>query len=198
MKNYSLVIIAFLLSLQLTSFAQTRYVANGKEKNSTVEKTNRLSIMLSDVLVRRVSMEYEHIMADGKMSLNIPFSVTVSPFDDLWSDAVHWWAGMGVKFYPTGQGVVRYFVGPEFRLISVTENTYHWQTDINGYYYDYITEDDYVNSAFLINNGMIYSPTNDFFVSINLGVGFLSRNPDSDNESLVPFATPSFRLGFKF
>jgi hypothetical protein len=197
MKKITFLLIVLIISNINAGFGQTN-TASEDSKTAFVKKSNRLSLMLSDVLVRRVSMEYEHIFSDGKISLNIPFSVTVSPFDDLWSDEVHWWAGMGVKFYPTGQGVVRYFLGPEFRFISVTESDYNYYYDTNYNYYNYTTTTDYINTAFLLNNGIIYSPTNDFFVSLSIGVGFLSRNPDSTNESLVPFATPSFRLGFKF
>ncbi|HAG16219.1 MAG TPA: hypothetical protein DCG69_06795 [Bacteroidales bacterium] len=198
MKKITFLFIALIISSSIASFGQSTASSQDTKSNVNVQKGNRLSLMLSDVLVRRVSVEYEHIFSDGKISLNIPFSVTVSPFDDLWSSEVHWWAGMGVKFYPTGQGVVRYFLGPEFRFISVTESEYNYYYDTNNNYYNYTTDTDYINTAFLLNNGIIYSPTNDFFVSLSLGVGFLSRNPDSTNESLVPYATPSFRLGFKF
>jgi len=186
------------MGVSVSTFAQ-RYVAEGDNTSSSLEKGNRFSIMLSDVLVRRISVEYERVLADGKMSFHIPFSITISPFEDLWFDEVHWWVGMGVKFYPTGQGVVRYYLGPEFRIISSTENDYTWYYDYSGNYVSSaIPDSDYINTAFLINNGVIYSPTDSFFVSLNMGLGFLSRNPDSYGESLVPYATPSFRLGFKF
>lgn len=197
MKNLTQIVFVLLMGLSVNTIAQKRYVAEDND-NSNLDKNSRFSIMLSDVLVRRISLEYERVLADGKMSLNIPFSATVSQFEDLWSSEVHWWAGMGVKFYPTGQGTVRYFLGPEFRLISVTENEYIWSYDAYGNGSDSYEEYDYINTAFLVNNGVIYSPTDDFFVSLSMGLGFLSRNPDSTNESLVPFATPSFRLGFKF
>lgn len=196
MKNLALILFALMMSISASTFGQ-RYVAEDDDKNASLENSNRFSIMLSDVLVRRVSLEYERVFSTGTMSLNIPFSITLSPFGDLWADEVHWWVGMGIKFYPTGQGVVRYFVGPEFRLISATDSFYVWSEP----YYDtsgYTTTNDYIYSAFLINNGVIYSATNSFFVSANLGLGFLSRSTDSDNDNLVPFATPSFRLGFKF
>jgi hypothetical protein len=197
MKKLSSFLLVLLLSLSAGLQAQTRYVAEDNQ-DANLGADNRFSIMLSDVLVRRLSLEYEHILDGGKMSLNIPFSVTVSPFEDPWSSEVHWWAGMGIKFYPTGQGVLRYFLGAEFRVISVTENYSNWYYDVNYDGHETITSNDYVNTAFLINNGLIYSPTNDFFVSLNMGVGFLSRNPDSQLDNLVPFATPSFRIGFKF
>lgn len=193
MKNITLILFALMMSISASTFGQ-RYVAEDDDNGSSFENRSRFSIMLSDVLVRRISLEYERVLADGKMSFHIPFSVTISPFEDLWSDDLHWWAGMGVKFYPTGQGTVRYFLGPEFRIMSVTETGYYGYYDSSQTYAD----EDYINTAFLINNGLIYSPTDSFFVSVNLGVGFLSRNPDSYYEALVPYVTPSFRLGFKF
>lgn len=197
MKNINLIIIALLMSSSLATFGQYNQF-NEANETSDIENDNNFSIMLSDVLVRRVSLEYEHVLADGRMSLNVPFSITLSPFGDLWSDEVHWWVGMGVKFYPTGQGVLRYFLGAEFRLISITENEYYWIYD--SYYNgtENYTSERYINTAFLINNGLIYSPTTNFFVSANIGFGFLSRSRDSQNEILVPYATPSFRIGFKF
>lgn len=197
MKKITLILFALIMGISASTFAQ-RYVAEDDDTGSSFENSSRISIMLSDVLVRRISLEYERVLADGKMSFHIPFSVTISPFEDLWSDDLHWWAGIGVKFYPTGQGTVRYFLGPEFRVMSVTETDYNWYYDSYGNYTRTYSDADYVNTAFLINNGLIYSPTDSFFVSINLGIGFLSRSPDSYYEALVPYATPSFRLGFKF
>lgn len=196
MKNLALILFALMMSISASTFGQ-RYVSEDDDNGSGIENRSRFSIMLSDVLVRRISLEYERVLADGKMSFHIPFSVTISPFEDLWSDDLHWWAGFGVKFYPTGQGTVRYFLGPEFRIMSVTESGYGYYDSYDSYSENY-SEADYINTAFLINNGLIYSPTDSFFVSINLGIGFLSRNPDSYYDALVPYVTPSFRLGFKF
>ncbi|MBN1649743.1 MAG: hypothetical protein JW857_00365 [Bacteroidales bacterium] len=195
MKKRNFLILLSILSISLSSFGQ--YSISETEQNYAIENDNHLSIMLSDVLVRRLSVEYEHVLGDGKMSFNVPVSVTLSPYGDLWSDEVHWWLGMGIKFYPTGQGILRYFLGAEFRLISVAEENYYWEGEYPNENY-YSNFENYLNTAFLINNGLIYSPTNNFFVSANIGFGFLSRSADTNLEQLVPYATPSFRLGFKF
>lgn len=197
MRNYKIVLITLILSLSTTTFAQTQQEFNDNIKSSVVNP-DRFSLLLSDVLVRRLSLEYEHVFANENMALNIPFSISLTPFEDIWSDEVHWWFGAGLKFYPTGQGVVRYFLGPEFRFISVTQNVYDWYYDLNNNYHSANTSQKYVHTAFLINNGIIYSPTDQFFVSLSMGLGFLSRNPEEDRDVLVPMATPSFRMGFKF
>lgn len=197
MKKYIFVVILLIMSISFSSFAQT-YSDEKDQVNASVKNPDRISLMLSDVLVRRLSVEYEHVLSSGNMSITVPASVTLSPFEDIWSDQVHWWFGMGLKFYPTGQGTVRYFVGPEFRFISVTEYEYDWYYDSENNYFETNTNDKYIHAAFLINNGLIYSPTDEFFVSVSMGLGFLSRNPDTSKETLVPMATPSFRLGFKF
>lgn len=195
MKNRLWILILFIMSISIPSFGQLN--SFDEDENYTNQNDNHFSIMLSDVLVRRLSLEYEHVLGDGKMSFNIPISITLSPYGDLWADEVHWWIGMGVKFYPTGQGVLRYFLGAEFRLISVAEENYYWEGEYPNETY-YSNNENFLNTAFLINNGLIYSPTNNFFVCANIGFGFLSRSADSNNELLVPYATPSFRIGFKF
>jgi len=197
MRNYKILLITFILSLSTTAFAQTQHEFKDNIKSSVVNP-DRFSLLLSDVLVRRLSLEYEHIFANGNMALNIPFSISLSPFEDIWSDQVHWWLGAGLKFYPTGQGVVRYFLGPEFRIISATQITYDWYYDLDNNYRSSNTSQKYVHTAFLINNGIIYSPTDQFFVSLSMGLGFLSRSPEGERDVLVPMATPSFRMGFKF
>ena len=194
MKKFMLLFIVMIISISSVSiFAQTSSV-NKDNGISVVENPNRVSFLLSDILMRRFSFEYEYVLNNGNMSINIPFSIALTPFEDLWYSEEHWWLGAGIKFYPTGQGTVRYFLGPELRILSVTEN--------NGYYYSssstYGNPQDFLNLAFMINNGIIYSPTKDFFVSMSMGLGLLSRDSSSENELLVPYVTTSFRLGFKF
>ena len=153
---------------------------------------NNLSFMMSDVVMKRISFEYEHVFGDnGNMSINIPASVAIGDQLDVYDDDVDWWVGMGMKFYPTGQGVIRYFVGPEVRIISA-------QKEINDYHSGYTQElhENLIHSAFLLNNGMIYEPSKGFIFSVNLGLGIMTR--DSKDSGIYPMATPSVRLGIRF
>ena len=162
---------------------------------------NNFSLMLSDVVLKRISFEYEHIFGDeGNMSINIPGSYAIGEAEDVYGDEVEWWGGLGMKLYPTGQGKIRYFFGPEVRVISA-KNYYEGVYDV--IYYDGWAEEvpyekeQYIHTAFLLNNGMIYEPVEHFVFTVNLGLGFISRDKKT-GDGIMPMATPSVRMGFRF
>ncbi|NPD47131.1 MULTISPECIES: hypothetical protein [unclassified Lentimicrobium] len=193
MKKYSLLL---MMVFSVLSIHAQKHDSD-KEQDEAAFGRNNISIMLSDVVLKRVSFEYEHIFGDeGNMSINIPFSIAIGEADDVYGDQVNWWGGLGMKLYPTGQGKIRYFVGPEVRVISA-----HYE-GIDYSYYDGYTEEkdvkeEYIHTAFLLNNGFIYEPTKNFIFSVNLGVGFMSRDQKT-GDGVQPMATPSVRMGFRF
>lgn len=190
MKKYSLLVLMFIFSV-LSIQAQDKDVNN--EQDEAAFGRNNISILLSDVVLKRVSFEYEHVFGDeGNMSINIPFSIAIGEANDVYGDQVNWWGGLGMKLYPTGQGKIRYFVGPEVRVISAKDDrTYYY----DGYNQD--VEEEYIHTAFLLNNGFIYEPTENFIFSVSLGVGFMSRDQKT-GDGVLPMATPSVRMGFRF
>ncbi|NOR86465.1 MAG: hypothetical protein GQ527_02530 [Bacteroidales bacterium] len=153
---------------------------------------NNISLFMSDIIMKRVTFEYEHIVGDnGNMSINVPISVAVGETYDVYDDVVDWWVGLGMKLYPTGQGTIRYFFGPEVRIISA-RSTYTVNND--GFSQEF--DEELIHSAFLLNNGMIYEPTEHFIFTVSMGLGFVSR--DSKDSGFYPMATPSVRMGFRF
>lgn len=189
MKKYLLMMLSLLLVLPALKAQE--------EQADDAFGRNNLSLLLSDVVMKRVSFEYEHIFGDeGNMSINIPVSVAIGEAEDLYGDEVEWWGGLGMKLYPTGQGKIRYFVGPEVRVISAK----YFNSQI--VYYDGWAEnvevnENYIHTAFLLNNGMIYEPAKNFIFAINLGLGFMSRDKKT-GDGIMPMATPSVRLGIRF
>lgn len=172
-------------------------VSYAQENNAQTEEVefgrNNISIFLSDIVLKRLSFEYEHVFGDkGNMSINVPFSIAIAEVNDVYDDQVKWWAGIGMKLYPTGQGKIRYFFGPEIRVISAKYSGYYYYENYNQEY-----EEDMLHTAFLLNNGFIYEPAENFIFTINLGVGLMSRDQKS-NEGIQPMATPSVRMGFRF
>ena len=170
---------------------------SGDEAERTFGKNN-LSLFLSDVVMKRISMEYEHIMGDkGNMSINIPASFSIGTMEDVYGDETQWWVGMGMKLYPTGQGVIRYFFGPEVRIMGAHLSDGYYEYDHETGIETYISgEEDLIHSAFLLNNGMIYEPTENFIFTVSMGLGFVSR--DAKDPGFYPMATPSVRMGIRF
>lgn len=193
MKKYLLVLVSLVLVLPA--------IQAQEEAEEPVFGKNNISLMLSDVVLKRISFEYEHIFGDeGNISINIPGSFAIGDAEDIYGDAVEWWGGLGMKLYPTGQGKIRYFVGPEVRVISAKD--YYYEDYQTVYYNGWAEEvpykkEQYIHTAFLLNNGMIYEPTEHFIFSVSMGLGFISRDSKS-GDSILPMATPSVRMGIRF
>lgn len=194
MKKILVVLIMVLISIPMV-FSQT-YKTPEKDSEIKGFKKNNISLFLSDVVMKRVSLEYEYVIGEtGNMSINIPVSYAIDKMEDVYGDETTWWAGIGMKLYPTGQGKIRYFIGPEVRIMGAHNNY------VDVFYYEGFTEEkpieeDLIHSAFLLNNGMIYEPSESFIFSVNLGLGFVNR--DSEDSGFYPMATPSVRMGIRF
>jgi len=189
-------LLAFAISIIFVSMISAQTFSTTQDETKKVVKEfdkNNFSLMMSDVILKRISFEYEHILGnEGNISINIPMSYAMDDTDDpMINDVIDWWVGMGMKLYPTGQGTIRYFIGPEVRIYGA-----HGSHQV--YYENYSEEihQDYIHSAFLLNNGMIYEPTEHFVFSVNLGTGFLSR--DSKDSGIQVLFTPSVRMGIRF
>lgn len=176
-------------------------------------KRHQIAFMLSDVVFTRISFDYEQILDEKTMfSLHMPVSVALSPLSSIIdAEEMKFWVGVGCNIYPTGQGRFKYFLGPEMRYSLVD----YISTDfVNMQYVDelgnpmYITKEqerrinDMSSLYFLVNNGVIFTPTSSFAVSAILGLGIQSRllaQKDLDyGENILPSATFSVRLGYKF
>lgn len=193
MKKYLIVLMSFVWVLPA--------IQAQEESEETAFGRNNISLFLSDVAFKRATLEYEHVFGEeGNLSLNIPASVSFGKFTDVYNEEVDWWVGLGMKLYPTGQGKIRYFFGPEVRVISASyhneyyEVIYHdgWAENVH-----YEEHEDYIHTAFLFNNGMIYEPTENFIFSVSMGVGFIAKDEKAD-EQFLPMATPSVRMGIRF
>ena len=190
------VILIFLIGILISPILKAQESTSDKPLREFGK--NNLSLFLSDVVMKRLSFEYEHIMGEnGNMSINIPVSFSIGTMDDIYGDETQWWVGMGMKLYPTGQGVIRYYFGPEVRIMGahLVDEDYYYDSETGE---ETITtnEMDLVHSAFLLNNGMIYEPTENFIFTVNLGLGFVSR--DAKDPGFYPMATPSVRMGIRF
>lgn len=109
-----------------------------------------------DLIVNNFKISYERILLNGKIGIQIPFAIgygnDISGFDDVDNK---FYTGLALNFYPTGQGKVRYFMGP---AVNVGTGNYE---DYNGYYNSsepyYGTYDTFI-LRFYVNNGVMFSP----------------------------------------
>ena len=189
----------FSIAIMVIAFSSVQAQNNSGEETVRTFGKNNLSLFLSDVVMKRLSFEYEHIMGEtGNMSINIPASISIGDMNDIYGDETQWWVGMGMKLYPTGQGVIRYFFGPEVRIMGANRIEDHYNYDYENGEETFTTteQNGLIHSAFLLNNGMIYEPTENFIFTVSMGLGFVSR--DAKDSGFYPMATPSVRMGIRF
>jgi len=195
--------------LVICSMGLTKHAKSQGSSDSQI-KRNAISFAVSDVVLKRLSFQYERILNnDGKISIVIPFSyafddmVTLNSgygYNDILSaiqDYSHWYVGLGSNFYPFGHRIYGFYFGPEIRLGPAKRNINcaHIQI-IEG---DEVVENaqtvEYIQSSFLMNVGLSYQPENNIVVGLNIGFGGMSSY---EGQSIQEQFIPTFRFGLKF
>jgi hypothetical protein len=129
----------------------------------------------------------------GKIGLQIPISFGYATGSNFGNDVLisQFYSGLYLNFYPTGQGKVRYMLGPGLRFGLGHENYY----DDNGN----DSNNDTFYSKLLINNGIVFSPIESLSLSAVLSLG-IRYFPEAHNEDEVvrTSAAFSFNLSYRF
>jgi hypothetical protein len=166
---------------------------------------NLITYQLFDVVYGDFTFAYERILASGSVGIKIPFGFGYaysSGFNNWNTNRVYnlFYSGIGVNFYPTGQGKWRYFVGPNIR-IGYGKDIY-WQS-----YYDqygnYISDGEVSNEGiytkFFMDNGLMFTPVKNFCVSAVVGVGVrYFPNASESNNSVMPTGYFSMNVSYRF
>jgi len=220
---YKQITIYFIL-LSVLAFSSKAVAQENKKEDLISFKRNIIHFNMSDVIFKRLGFDFEHIIGDeGNMSINIPVSINFGDVDQMYKslyytriqifpmrfivDFSDWYAGLGVNFYPKGQGSFRMHFGAEMRFGAAHRYPEAYYQD---YYYDCYDGDDgeygtdciqktykeqsFFQTSFLANIGMAYSPFEEFVVSLKLNAGIAT----SVDNTVAPITIPTFRMGLKF
>lgn len=168
-------------------------------------KKNLISFHLFDVVYYDFTVSYERILASGTIGIQIPVGIGYAYNSDFYNNREEWvrnkfYSGIGINFYPTGQGKWRYFVGPNIRvgygkMIDYSSGYYdeygNWvygKTDVEGIY-----------TKFYMDNGVIFTPVKNFSVEVVGGVGIRFFPEAGNNHSPVaPSGYFSFNMSYRF
>lgn len=160
--------------------------------NSYDFKKNLITYHLFDLIFSNFTMSYERILNNGKIGLQIPLSFGYATGNNFGNDVLisQFYSGLYLNFYPTGQGKVRYLLGPGLRFGLGHEN-YYDNGNKNG--------DDSFYSKILINNGVVFSPIESLSLSaiLSLGIRYFPEAQD-DNEVVRTTAHFSINLSYRF
>ncbi len=170
-------------------------VENAEKRNDY--NPNFMTFHLLDMVVNNFTLSYERIISKGKIGIEIPVSFgydeDLSGFDDLRNT---FYTGVTLNFYPTGQGKVRYFLGPSIQV---------GQGYFNDGYYDYqsnyVTEniDTYV-FRILINNGVMFTPINALSIKLSaaIGIRYTEKLKYEDDEQINTVGAANVSLSYRF
>ena len=162
-------------------------------------KKNLINYHLFDLIVNNFKLSYERILSNGKLGIQIPLAIgygdedAISGFDDVYNT---FYTGISLNFYPTGQGKVRYFMGPGIQIGTGF---------FDGYYNDY--SGSYVNQKtdtfifrFLVNNGIIFTPIEALSISLvgSLGIRYTDKTFNSNDQNVRTVGAFSANLSYRF
>lgn len=161
-------------------------------------KKNLINYHLFDLVVNNFKLSYERIISNGKVGIQIPIAIgygnedRISGYDDVHNT---FYTGLSLNFYPTGQGGVRYFMGPGIQVGTGF---------FNGYYTD---SGNFVNGnidtfvfRFFINNGIMFTPIEALSISLvgSLGIRYTDKAYDSKNNKVKTVGAFSANLSYRF
>ena len=154
---------------------RTDYLKTGLD---TAFKQNILNYNLGDLLSYNFTLSYERISKNGMLGIKVPLRVGFGGTD--YGQDLLYSGGLDLNFYPTGQGRLKYFVGPalEAGSIQYQSDYYYYNAPYPPYGYNIYKERFFV--AGYVNNGAMLQITKQFSLSSTLGIGIRSRQNNQD------------------
>lgn len=145
---------------------------------------NIFSYHMFDLVFGDFAFSYERILSPGQVGIKIPVALGYYRNNNFGNFNNIFYSGIGVNFYPTGQGKVRYFMGPQARIGLGQESEWVTYYDDNGNYLsDEEVESEGLYTQFFVDNGVIFVPVKNFSISMIASVGvryFPEASYDSD------------------
>lgn len=133
---------------------------------------NIIGINMLNTINGNINLFYERITEEGKVGFKFTLNGSFLKGENdpnIITYRRRFTAGTDINFYPSGQGKIKYFIGPALRfgMLSVYDNVY-WD-GIAKKYYNYPAEFDYLSLFF--NNGISVNASSKFNFTFNAAVG---------------------------
>lgn len=175
---------------------------NRVEYKSDEIGSNIISFNYFNILHSNISISYERIYKSGIIGVKIPVSVRLGASNRFFAVEHDYYTGIDLNFYPVGQNSVSYFLGPAIRVGSGTvsgSREYIVDQFNTGYPGDFPSgEANGTYVAFKFNNGIMFQPTPEFYLSLDAGLGlrqFFIDNFEANSRTFFNFGA---HVGFRF
>ncbi len=160
--------------------------------------SNIISFNYFNILHSNISISYERINKSGIIGVKIPVSVRLGASNRFFAVEHDYYTGVELNFYPVGQNSVSYFLGPAFRFGSGTvSGSREFFVDQN-FALSNLGEANGTYLAFMFNNGIMFQPTPEFYLSLDAGLGlrqFFIDNFEANSRTFFNFGA---HVGFRF
>lgn len=132
---------------------------------------NIISYYFTDIVIyESFTIAYERILKNKYLSLKFPLSLGYGYYSDKEHEAKNiFYVGMLLNYFPTRQGLFKYYLGPEIRG-GMVEKEFTYYNYINNYTL-YNQKLQFLYMKILFNNGVVLSATNHFNISLNIAFG---------------------------
>ncbi|MFK5857026.1 MAG: hypothetical protein QM503_12920 [Bacteroidota bacterium] len=184
--------------------SKVKISASKKVINQSDIGDNLITFHFLDFVISNFTISYERIIANGKYGIQIPFSFGYSdkpttlpiplPTDSEYTNDLvnQFYTGITFNIYPSGQGKVKYFLGPSLRFGS---GKYYSNWSSYNSTPNYSINTGYVK--FLINNGVIFTFANTLSISVVGSIGIQHMYEVNDNPTQTTGAL-SVNMSFRF
>lgn len=139
-------------------------------------KQNVLSFHFMDILYNDFTISYERIKKDGMLGISVPLGIGFNHSEEGYGDYANViYSGIGLNFYPVGQGVFSFFFGPNLKIGKAQTYEYNFTEDM------LILDQNFLITKLHISPGVVYNPVESFSISAVGSVGIKYYNTDIDN-----------------
>lgn len=181
--------------------------ARKQARNDSLAKNrnkNLVSLNLLDAAYSNLTLSYERIFGKGYIGVRVPVTLGLrtlsneNHFGYTFNEGALWGTGVSVNFYPTGQGRVKYYLGPSF-LMGAFRHYRPYLLLQRGMSYSYIPSgyETAMHYAVVINNGLILQPTKNLNLAFALGLG-MKEDDSIYPDRIEPKVTGTFNIGYRF
>lgn len=195
---------AMIVSILYENGSKLKMYEAKKTLNNINQGYNLITFHFLDFVINSFTVSYERIIANGRYGIQIPFSFGYSekttniplppPFDSDYTvnPANQFYTGVTFNIYPTGQGKVKYFLGPSLRFGN---GLFHEEYNSYGQHNPPPIKTGYIK--FLINNGIVATFASSLSVSVIGSIGIQHMYKSGLNPTRTTGAL-SLNLSFRF
>jgi hypothetical protein len=166
---------------------------------------NILNYHAMDVFYGDITLSYERIIGSGIVGIQVPVGFGWAYSFDYYNANDEWvknlfYSGVGVNFYPGGQGKWRYFVGPKVLVGYGKQSYWDYVYDENGnWLYDEEMETEGIYMKYTVDNGIRFTPVKNFSVAAVVSFG-LRYFPEASyyNNTVMPTGHFGFNVSYRF